>query len=71
MAVCRFDPLASLPNWLDGSGFYSITRTKEELTVVCREDSVAASATCESGWRCFQVQGVLDFSEIGIIFTIT
>ena len=71
MAVCRFDPLASLPDWLDGSGFYSITRTKEELTVVCRENSVAAGTICESGWRCFQVQGVLDFSEIGIIFTIT
>ena len=71
MAVCRLDATAPLPDGLDGSGFYSITRTKEELTVVCREDSVAAVATCESGWRCFQVQGVLDFSEIGIIFTIT
>jgi hypothetical protein len=71
MAVCRFEPSASLPAWLDGSGFYSVTRTSEELTVVCREALVAAAKTCESGWRCIRVQGVLDFSEIGIMFSIS
>ena len=71
MAVCRFEPSASLPAWLDGSGFYSVTRTGEELTVVCRETLVAADTTCESGWRCIRVQGALDFSEIGIMFSIT
>ena len=71
MAVCRFDPLASLPDWLDKSAFYSVTRTKAELTVVCLETLVAPGTTCEIGWRCIQVQGVLDFFEIGIIFTIT
>jgi hypothetical protein len=71
MAVCRFEPSASLPAWMDGSGFYSVTRTSEELTVVCRETLVAADTTCESGWRCIRVKGVLDFSEIGIMFSIT
>jgi hypothetical protein len=71
MAVCRFDPVAELPDWFDMSGFYSITRSKEELTIVCREALVASGTTCENGWRYFKVQGVLDFSEIGIIFSLT
>jgi len=71
MTVCRFEPTASLPDWTDVSGFCAITRSEEELTIVCCEALVAPGTTCESGWRCFRVQGVLDFSEIGIIFSIT
>jgi hypothetical protein len=71
MAVCRLEPTAALPDWFDEIGFYSITRTQEELTLVCREVLVAPGTTCESGWRCFGVEGTLDFSEIGIIFTLS
>ncbi len=71
MAVCRFEPEAALPDWFDETALYSITRTSKELTLVCREGLVAPGTTCERGWRCFGVEGVLDFSEIGIIFTLT
>jgi hypothetical protein len=40
MAVCRLDPSAAVPDWIDPSGFYSITRTEEELTIVCAETFV-------------------------------
>ena len=71
MAVCRFEPTSELPDWVDKSAFYSITRTQEELTLVSREAPVPQGTKCERGWRCFRVQGVLDFSEIGIMFSIT
>ena len=71
MAVCRLDPQAALPDWIDKFAFYSITRTQEELTLVCREALVPPGTKYERGWRCFRVEGVLDFSEIGIIFTLT
>ena len=71
MAVCRLDASAPLPGWLDGSGFYSITRTQEELSLVCHEALTPPGIKCERGWRCFRVQGVLDFSEIGIMFSLT
>jgi hypothetical protein len=71
MAVCRFDPTAALPDWIAEVGFYSITRTEEELTIVCPETHLTPGISSEAGWRCFQVQGLLDFSEIGIIFSLT
>ncbi len=71
MAVWRLDPSARLPDWIDEAGFYSITRTDKELSIVCREKLVDPDAACESGWRCFIVQGRLDFSETGIMLSIT
>ena len=71
MAVCRFDPTAAIPDWIDQSGFYSITRTQQELTIVCVETLVVRGTKSETGWRCFKVEGPLEFSEIGIIFSLT
>ena len=71
MAVCRLEPTAPLPDWIDEPGFYSVTRAEEELAIVCPETHLAPGTTSEAGWRCFKVQGVLDFSEIGIIFSLT
>ena len=71
MAVCRFEPGTPLPEWIEEPGFYSVTRTEDELTIVCSERLVAPGTIYEGGWRSFRVQGVLDFSQIGIIFSLT
>jgi uncharacterized protein len=71
MAVCRFEPTAPLPDSIAEAGFYSLTRTEAELTIVCPEAHLAPGTTSEVGWRCFKVRGLLDFSEIGIIFSVT
>jgi hypothetical protein len=41
------------------------------LTLVCPETHLTPGIVSEAGWRCFQVQGLLDFSEIGIIVSLT
>jgi hypothetical protein len=71
LAVCRLDADAPLPGWVDESDFSSITRTEKELTIVCDEVLVASGTTSETGWRCIEVEGPLDFSEIGIVFSLT
>jgi len=63
--VCRLNANAKLPDWLSGE-FISITRTSEELSIVCEQvDTVDIAA--EKDWRALKVQGPLDFSEIGIL----
>lgn len=48
-----------------------IGKTEEECSLVCITEQVPANATaCDSGWRAFRIQGVLDFSLVGILAKI-
>ena len=47
--------------------FYFIGKTDEELSLVCRtEDTPLSTMDREDGWRGIRIQGVLDFSLVGI-----
>jgi hypothetical protein len=72
-AVCRFDPEDPLPAWVlhEGAKFWSMTRTPDELSVVCDEDSVPPSAMrVEPGWRAFQVAGPIGFDGAGVFASL-
>ena len=48
--------------------FYFLERTDEEFSLVCRtEDTPANTIERDDGWRAFRIEGVLDFSLIGIL----
>ncbi|MBS0661491.1 MAG: ACT domain-containing protein [Verrucomicrobia bacterium] len=61
-AICRLAPDAAVP-----PRFFSVTRTAEELSVVCREADVPSDARCELGWSGLQVAGPLDFALTGVL----
>jgi hypothetical protein len=67
LAVCRLDPDASIPAWALSSGFLSVTRTGEELSVVCMQRDIPKGVVYEPGWRTLKVEGPLDFSLVGIL----
>ena len=51
--------------------FTFLARTDEELSLVCPTDKVPANTLRrEDGWRAFRIEGVLDFSLIGILSRI-
>ena len=53
------------------SDFYFIGKTDEELSLVCRTECVPAETIeREDGWKGFRIQGVLDFSLVGILAPI-
>jgi uncharacterized protein len=71
-AVCRFDHDFPLPAW-SLQGFVSITRTQDELSIVCPQSEIPPDAQTdglESDWRCFKVKGPLDFALTGILVAI-
>jgi hypothetical protein len=70
-AVCRLEPGASIPVWSTADGFTSITRTADELSVVCRQDAVPDGINCERGWRCLRVAGTIPFSVVGVLASLT
>ena len=48
--------------------FYFIGKTDEEYSLVClTEDTPANTLEREDGWKGFRIQGILDFSMIGIL----
>lgn len=67
MAVCRLDPQAAVPLWAMQGSFWSLTRTAEELSIVCRQENVPNEIQAEGDWRALKVEGPLDFALIGIL----
>ena len=54
------------------SPFYFVGKTDEEISLVCRTEDVPDDTTeREDGWKAFKIQGVLDFSLIGILAKIS
>ena len=52
--------------------FYFIGKTDEEISLVCRtEDTPEKTTERDDGWKGFRIQGVLDFSLIGILSKIS
>ena len=47
-------------------------KTDEECSLVCRTEYVPGNTVeRDDGWRAFRIQGILDFSLIGILSRIT
>jgi hypothetical protein len=51
--------------------FTSVTRTADELSIVCPEGAVPKGTKCESGWRIFKIEGPFDFALTGILVAVT
>lgn len=65
LTVCKVADVSDIDMSAD---FYFIGKTDEELSLVCRtEDTPARTTARDDGWRGFRIQGVLDFSLIGIL----
>lgn len=69
-AVSRLEAKASIPGWADGPGFVSITRTEDELSVVCLQDRVPDRVKHERDWVALKLQGPFAFDETGIVLSV-
>jgi len=69
-AVCRLGSDATVPSWATSGSFFSITRSPDELSVLCSENAVPSHVKAERGWRCLRVGGVIPFSDVGVIASL-
>ena len=65
LAICRLGASAPIPNW--AANFFSVTRTDDELSIVCPQRDVPTGIQCERDWRGMKVEGPLDFALTGIL----
>ena len=55
-----------------GGEFFFIGKTDEEISLVCVTEFVPQDVIQrEDGWKAFRIQGVLDFSLVGILSKIS
>ena len=66
--IARLEPNADLPSAVLASpGFLSITRTADELSIVCAEDVAVGFARVDRAWRAIKVQGPFAFDQTGVL----
>lgn len=70
LAICRLAADGAPPDGWDDGGFVSLTRTADELSLVCRESLVTPELRAEAGWRLLKLVGPFDFDAVGILAPI-
>ena len=70
LSICRLEPGTDVPGWVTGAPFFSVTRTQDELSVVCPEEYVPGGVSQERGWRALKLEGPFDLSMIGILASV-
>ena len=65
LTVCKVAEVGDIDMSTD---FYFLGKTDEEISLVCKtEDTPEKTMERDDGWRGFRIQGILDFSLIGIL----
>ena len=71
-ALARLPPTAAVPDWVGGRDLIAVVRTRDELSIVCRADTVPENVLeCERGFRGLGIVGTLDFGTTNVIAGLT
>jgi hypothetical protein len=66
--VARLEPNADVPNTVLASrDFISITRTDDELSIVCSESAATGLTKVDQPWRAIKVYGPFAFDQTGVL----
>src|SRR3977135_2407439 len=69
-ALVRLAADAPVPSWATQGEFFAITRTRDELSIVCLATQVPTGVLAETGWRALKVKGPVALSEIGVLASL-
>ena len=70
LAVSQLAATAPIPEWAMQGTFFSVTRTRNELSIVCEHSRVPASVRSQPGWSVFEVHGPFAFTETGVLSSL-
>ena len=68
-SIYRLNKDSTIPDWLDESDFYSVTKTGDEMSIVCKQvDNLSDDRIkADRHWRILKINGPLNLSQVGII----
>ena len=65
LTVCKVEAITDIDLTTD---FFFVGKTDDEISLVCKtDDSPVKTTERDDGWKGFRIQGILDFSLIGIL----
>ncbi len=71
VGVARLGPHDDVPRWAlddqNGTPFWSVTRTVDELSVICAYDALPGTVTAVGPFAAFSIDGPLDHSLVGVL----
>ena len=70
LAVCKTAHGKNIPAWATSGTFFSVTKTPDELSIVCNEDLIPPEVKSEKNWRAFKLEGPFDFSLTGVLSSV-
>jgi hypothetical protein len=68
-AILRLAPDAPVPAWATSREFTSITRTVDELSIVCPAGNIPKDVPASPRWMCLKLEGPFLFSQTGILLS--
>jgi hypothetical protein len=68
-AIVRLAPDAPIPDWATKGEFTSITRTADELSIVCPVGNLPADIHSPHRWICLKLEGPFPFSQTGVLLS--
>jgi hypothetical protein len=68
-AIVRLAPDASVPGWATKGEFTSITRTADELSIVCPTENLPSDVSSPHRWVCLKLEGPFPFSQTGVLLS--
>jgi len=70
-SIHRLPASSEIPSSIYESDFFTISKTDDELSILCDSAINIKSEKSELGWSCFKIIGPLDFSSAGILAKIS
>jgi hypothetical protein len=68
-AIARLAPEAPVPAWATQGDFTSITRTPDELSIVCPAANLPPEVHSLHRWICLKLEGPFPFSQTGVLLS--
>jgi hypothetical protein len=68
-AIVRQPPNTPVPAWATKGEFTSITRTPEELSIVCPAENIPKDVAPGPRWICLKLEGPFPFSQTGVLLS--
>ena len=68
-AIVRFAADSIVPDWAAKGEFTSISRTADELSIVCPVRNLPPDVSSQHRWICLKLEGPFPFSMTGVLLS--